>query len=182
MPEEMSSLFARSLIGASTPAIALPATSGRVHLRELCANRATVFLYPATGVPGRDPAIDPAPGWDEIPGAAGCTPQCLGFKSAYATFVDLGVRVAGVSSQPLEEQQGFAERHGLEYPLLCDAELHLAAALSLPTFTAGDRTFYKRLILHFVENRIVGVIDDLPLPGDSARRVLELLNRTPAVH
>jgi peroxiredoxin len=173
----MSSVLARSLVGTSTPAIVLPATSGSVDLRELCAGRATLFVYPATGDPGRDPAVDPAPGWDDIPGAAGCTPQCLGFKSAYSAFCNLGVRVAGLSSQPLEEQQGFAERHGLEYPLVCDAKLQFAAALSIPTFTAGDRTFYKRLVLYFVENRIVRVVDDLPLPADSARLMLDLLNR-----
>jgi peroxiredoxin len=173
----MSSVFARSLSGRSTPEISLPATSGSVNLRELCAGRATLFVYPATGVPGRDPTIDPAPGWDGIPGAGGCTPQCLGFKSAYSTFAELGIRVAGLSSQPLAEQQGFAQRHGLEYPLLCDAELQLAAALSLPTFAAGDRIFYKRLVLYFEENRIVRVIDELPLPGDSARLMLDLLNQ-----
>lgn len=173
----MSSAFARSLIGTPTPAIALPATSGIVDLRELCANRATLFVYPATGVPGRDPAIDPAPGWDDIPGAGGCTLQCLGFKSAYPTFAELDVRVAGLSSQLLEEQRGFVERHGLEYPLICDAELRLATALSLPTFHAGGRSFYKRLLLHFEQNRIVRVIDDFPSPGDSASLMLASLNR-----
>ena len=175
--ELMSSAFARRLMGAPTPAIALPSSSGTVDLRDLCAHRASVFVYPATGVPGRDPSIDPAPGWDDIPGAAGCTPQCLGFEKACSTFAELGVRVAGLSSQPLEEQQGFAARHGLRYPLICDAELRLAAALSLPTFIAGDRTFYQRLVLYFVENRIVRVIDELPVPGDSALLMIDLLHR-----
>jgi peroxiredoxin len=173
----MNSAFASKLIGTPTPAVTLSATSGVIELRELCADRAILFVYPATGVPGRDPAVDPAPGWDHIPGAPGCTAQCLGFAAARAALNDLGIRVAGVSSQSLSEQQDFALRHGLEFPLICDAELKLARTLSIPTFTAGNRTFYKRLVLHFEENTIVSVLDDLPLPGDSAKLMLALMSR-----
>jgi hypothetical protein len=97
------------------PALTLESTHGPIELRVLCADRAVLYTYPATGVPGRDPAIDPAPGWDEIPGAAGCTPQSLGFKDQYERFADAGISVAGISTQPLFEQRGFADRHGIPF-------------------------------------------------------------------
>jgi hypothetical protein len=64
-----------ALAGASSkvPALTLSSTVGPIELSAFCAERAVLYVYPATGVPGRDPAIDPAPGWDDIPGAAGWT-------------------------------------------------------------------------------------------------------------
>ncbi len=159
------------------PALELQSTNGSVRLTEFCAERAVLYVYPATGVPGRDPAIDPAPGWDDIPGAAGCTPQSLGFKSAYADFTRQGIRVAGVSTQPLAEQKDFALRHQLPFPLLCDEELALQAALALPKFKIGDRTFLKRLVLYLESNRIRHVISAIVSPTDSARQMLELLEK-----
>jgi peroxiredoxin len=159
------------------PAIQLPSTNGSVRLAEFCAERAVLYVYPATGVPGRDPAIDPAPGWDDIPGAAGCTPQSLGFKSAYADFARQGIRVAGVSTQPLAEQKDFAERHQLPFPLLCDEELGLQGALALPTFKIGSRTFLKRLVLYVEGMRLRDVISAISSPADSAQQMLALLHK-----
>ncbi len=67
---------ARHLAGMKLPDIALAATSGPVvNLSEL-KGRAVVYIYPRTGVPG----VDAPPGWDDIPGARGCTPQSCGFR------------------------------------------------------------------------------------------------------
>ena len=136
------------------PALTLASTLGPLELRVFCAERAVLYLYPATGVPGRDPAIDPAPGWDDIAGAAGCTPQSLGFQRECGGFASLGVRVAGISTQPLAEQRDFAERHALPFPLLCDEQLRLQRAWALPTFIVGSRTFLKRMVLYVEDNQV----------------------------
>lgn len=157
------------------PALTLPSTSGAIELRAFCAERAALYLYPATGVPGRDPALDPAPGWDDIPGAAGCTRQSLGFQQAHAAFAELGVKVAGVSTQPLLEQQGFVERHALAFPLLCDEQLGLQRAWALPTFRVGARTFLKRMVLYVERNQLSEVLYPVADPAGSAQLLLQRL-------
>ena len=42
------------------------------------------------------------------------------FRAHYSAFRDAGVAVAGVSLDPVEEQQRWAERFKLPYPLLSD--------------------------------------------------------------
>ena len=73
---------ARHLTGARLPDVALPATGGgMVNLSKL-KGRTVVYVYPRTGVPG----VDLPQGWNEIPGARGCTSQ-----SAIASFDWAGV-------------------------------------------------------------------------------------------
>jgi len=164
-------------IGLQVPSLTLPSTVGPLALRAVCAERVVLYVYPATGVPGRDPAVDPAPGWDDIPGAAGCTSQSLGFKQAFEEFAHEGIGVHGVSSQPLAEQRGFALRHALPFPLLCDEGLELQRAWRLPTFVVAGRTFLKRMVLYVSANQVEQVIYPIAAPGESARALLELLRR-----
>src|SRR5436190_271232 len=117
------------LPGATLPDVSLPSTAGReVSLAEAASGTLVLYVYPRTGVPG-EPL---PPGWDEIPGARGCTPQNCAFRDAYAELSSLGARVHGLSAQPPAEQRDFAERERIPYPLMSDAELRLAGAMGLP--------------------------------------------------
>lgn len=165
--------------GLQVPGLTLPSTVGQLDLRVLCASRAVLYFYPATGVPGRDPALDPAPGWDEIPGAAGCTSQCLGFKEAFDGFANRAIQVAGISSQPLAEQLDFVEHHSIPFPLICDDLLRLQRAWSLPTFSVGGRIFLRRLALYIVANQIEQVLYPITAPSQNAEHALELLGDRP---
>jgi AhpC/TSA family len=53
-----------------------------------------------TGQPGI-PLLD---GWDEIPGARGCTPQSCAFRDHHQELNDLGAQVFGLSTQNTEYQ------------------------------------------------------------------------------
>ncbi len=158
------------------PALTLPSTVGPLELRVFCASRAVFYFYPATGVPGRDPAVDPAPGWDDIPGAAGCTSHCLGFKQAADAFAGQATCVAGISSQPLAEQLAFVERHSISFPLVCDRLLELQRAWSLPTFSVAGRIFMRRLSLYIVANQVARVIYSVASPSQNAEQMLRLLH------
>ena len=59
------------LLGAKLPRLALRSTRDRLVDLFALAGRTVVYAYPRTGLPDRDPP----PGWDQIPGARGCTPQ-----------------------------------------------------------------------------------------------------------
>jgi peroxiredoxin len=157
------------------PQLSLPSTAGELDLRAFCSERVVLYVYPATGVPGRDPAVDPAPGWDDIPGAAGCTMQCRGFKASFEAFVERGIRVAGVSGQSLREQADFAAREAIPFPLICDREFALQHAWGLPVFSAGGRTFLRRMVLYIAANQIERALYPVEHPGESAQAMLALL-------
>ena len=81
-----------------------------------------LYCYPRTGTPGE---LLP-PGWDEFPGARGCTPHAFGFRDHAAELGRLGAVVHGLSRQTRAEQREFADRVRLPYPLLSDPAFELA--------------------------------------------------------
>jgi peroxiredoxin len=133
---------ARHLEGLELPDLRLPlAAGGELGLRDAAAGTLVAFVYPRTGTPGQ-PLV---PGWDDIPGARGCTPQSCGFRDSHEELKQLGASVVGISAMEIDEQRAFAEREHLPYPLANDADLVLARALRLPTFEVHGATLLKRL-------------------------------------
>jgi len=143
---------ARHLPGMKLPDLALPATSGgAVNLARL-AGRTVLYLYPRTGVPG----VDLPPGWNDIPGARGCTPQSCGFRDHFAELKGLGVsHLFGLSTQDTDYQREAAERLHLPFAILSDAGLAFTRAMKLPTFIVAGMTLLKRMAL-VVDEGIVG--------------------------
>jgi peroxiredoxin len=133
---------ASHLPGARLPDIYLPATDGTKVSLAWLPGRAVVYIYPRTGRPGQDlPA-----GWNDIPGARGCTPQSCAFRDHFAELTALGVtHLYGLSTQDTDYQREAVERLHLPFPLLSDAELKFARAMNLPTFTADGMTLIKRM-------------------------------------
>jgi peroxiredoxin len=169
---------ARHLTGATLPEVTLPATAGpAVTLSRLKATT-VLYIYPRTGVPG----VDAPPGWDDIPGARGCTPQSCGFRDHFAELKALGVaQVYGLSSQDTAYQREAAERLHLPFPLLSDVELKLKSAIALPTFLTSGMTLYKRMALVLEDARIVGVFYPVFPPDKNAADVIAWLRtRAPA--
>ncbi|MGH2762850.1 MAG: peroxiredoxin [Thermoleophilaceae bacterium] len=133
------------LPGAELPSLALPvAGGGQFDLRgSAAAGTLVAFAYPRTGTPG----MPPVPGWDDISGARGCTPQTCAFRDRHSGLAALGVTVVGISAMDPAEQAAFAEREEIPYPLLNDGPLGLRDQLGLPTFDVHGTTLYKRLTL-----------------------------------
>jgi peroxiredoxin len=124
-----------------------------------------------TGTPG-----EPLPhGWDDIPGARGCTPQSCAYRDALADFERLGAAVVGISAQSPAEGAEFATREHIPFPLLSDAGLRLRDALGLPTFEAEGRTLYRRLTFVAERGRIVKVFYPVFPPDRDAGEVLSWL-------
>jgi peroxiredoxin len=133
---------AAHLVGTAIPPIALPATDGTQVTLASIPGYAVVFAYPRTGRPG-EPSL--TEDWDQIPGARGCTPQTCGFRDLHAEFAALGARVFGLSTQDSAYQSEMINRLAVPFPVLSDAQLALARALRLPTFTVAGHTLLKRL-------------------------------------
>jgi len=163
---------ARHLTGASAPDLALPATDGpAVNLSKLKA-RTLVYVYPRTGVPG----VANPDGWDQIPGARGCTPQSCSFRDHFAELKRLGVsRLYGLSTQDTAYQREAVERLHLPFPVLSDESLELARAIRLPTFTAAGMTLLKRMALIVDDGIITKVFYPVFPPDKNAEEVIAWL-------
>jgi peroxiredoxin len=165
------------LAGMTMPALALPSSlDSSLDLATLATGRLVAYVYPRTGTPG-----EPSPaGWDDIPGARGCTPQSCSYRDSLAEFERLGATVVGVSAQSQAEQSEFAAREHIPFPLLSDAGHRLAEALSLPTFAVEGMTLYRRLTLVAEAGRIVKAFYPVFPPDRDAAEVLAWLAARPA--
>jgi peroxiredoxin len=155
---------AEHLNGRELPDLTLESSAGAVNVRDF----AVIYVYPRSGKPG----VPSLPGWDETPGARGCTPQSCAFRDLHP---DLGVPVAGLSAQPLEDQMEFAARNRMPFPVIADPQLELGAALGLPTFEIAGHTLYKRITLIAEDARVVKVFYPVFPPDENAADVLRWL-------
>jgi peroxiredoxin len=168
---------ADDLPGRVVPGASLSSTlGGRLDLREATRRLAVIYIYPRTDVPG----APPPEGWEEIPGAPGCTPQSRAFRDHVLELAAYGASVFGLSSQSLAEQCEFAQRERIPYPLLSDPGMQLAEALGLPTFEADGRRFYRRLTFLAHEQRIAKVFYPIFPPRQNASQILRWLAAQPS--
>jgi peroxiredoxin len=160
------------LPGLAVPSIPLPATAGgELDLASLAATTLVAYFYPRTGTPG----VPLPAGWDDIPGARGCTPQSCAYRDALAELEALGATVVGVSAQTAAEQAEFAAREHIPFALLSDPDLRLGAALGLPTFETDGMALYKRQTLIAEEGVIVKAFYPVFPPDRDAAEVIAWL-------
>jgi len=163
------------LPGLRLPSTALPATSGgKVELASL-AGTTVLYCYPRTGRPDQELP----PGWNDIPGARGCTPQSCAFRDHHLELQRLSARVFGLSTQSTEYQQEAAQRLHLPFALLSDGGLQFVRALHLPTFEVGEMTLIKRLTLILRDGLIAKVFYPVFPPDQNALQVISWLSRNP---
>jgi peroxiredoxin len=173
LPVPVDDGAASHLPGRTMPALSLPATDGRlVALNGLGDGRTVIYVYPMTGRPG----ADLPPGWDDIPGARGCTPESCGFRDHHAELLAAGaVQVFGLSSQPSDYQREAVDRLQVPFAMLSDERLALAGTLGLPTFTAGGMTLYRRLTMIVTGGVIEHAFYPVFPPDRHAQQVLDWL-------
>ena len=160
--------------------IELPSTDGNMVNLSTLTSRAVIYTYPMTGVPGT-PLPD---GWDEIPGARGCTPQSCAFRDHSSELAALGVgHIFGISTQTTDYQKEAAERLHLPFPLLSDHELRLQTAMNLPTLTVElegqNNILLKRMALITHNGTIEKVFYPVFPPEKNADDVVEWLKNCP---
>ena len=164
---------ARHLVnGLELPDIALPSSRGEMVNLGIRRGAAVVYVYPWTGRPG---IADP-PGWDDISGAHGSTPETEGFRDHYLKFRAQRIEVFGLSSQSAEHHGEFVARVAVPFPLLSDASFAFKQALNLPTFDAGGTPYLKRLTLLVRDGRIAHAFYPVKHPAAHARDVLDWLD------
>ncbi|MDA8383042.1 MAG: peroxiredoxin [Betaproteobacteria bacterium] len=161
------------LPGTRMPSLPLLATSG--DLVDLGARPGTtvIYFYPMIGRPDGPPLA----GWNEIPGARGCTPQSCAFRDRHAELKRHGAEVFGASAQSPEEQREAKARLGLPFELLHDGRFTLSDALRLPTFAYAGTRRIKRLTLVSIGGVIRKVFYPAYPPDRNADDVIGWLER-----
>jgi peroxiredoxin len=168
LPAPVDDGACRHLTGLAVPSIELPSTANRsVNLAKVAA--------PRTGKAGQEPP----PGWNEIPGARGCTPESCGFRDHHKELKSLHAEVFGLSSQTTEYQQEMVARLHLPFEVLSDANFAFTDALRLPTFVFDRVRLLKRLTLVIAGGKIEKMFYPVFPPDRHAQEVAGWLRKNP---
>ena len=169
---------ARHLPGRRLPELTFEATDGsRVRLDRVSAGRWVLFIYPLTGKPGADIPL----GWNEIPGARGCSQEACSFRDNLAALKAEGAKqVLALSTDRADYQQALVHRLHLPYLMLSDPTRSLGRALDLPTFEADGTRLYKRLTMIVRGDTIEHVFYPIFPPNTHASEVLGWLSANPS--
>ena len=150
------------LKGMKLPNVSLNATNGKAVNFGDIKGKLVIYCYPMTGQPN----VALPDGWDQIPGARGCTPQSCSFRDHYQELQALGAEVVGLSVQTAEYQKEMADRLHLSFPVVSDVNYQFQKALNMPTFVAARMTLLKRVTL-ITNNGVIEAVHYPIFPSDS---------------
>ena len=153
LPVPLDDGLADHLIGMKLPSLSLTATNGtKIDLSQV-EGCLVLYCYPRTGTPN----TQLPEGWDQIPGARGCTPQSCAYRDHYQEIKALGAEVFGLSTQATAYQKEMVGRLHLPFPVLSDEQFEFQRALNLPTFKVAGMTLLKRLTMIIRDGEIEAV-------------------------
>ncbi len=88
--------------GQPAPAFTLPDQDDAPRsLKDFAGKHVVLFFYPKDDTPG-------------------CTKEACGFRDAQDPLADAGAVVLGMSPDPVKSKAKFADKHGLNFPVLAD--------------------------------------------------------------
>ncbi|WP_041438586.1 MULTISPECIES: thioredoxin-dependent thiol peroxidase [Thermus] len=146
--------------GTAAPDFALPDQEGRIHrLSDYRGKWVVLYFYPKDDTPG-------------------CTKEACGFRDRMRDLQELGAVVLGVSADDVQSHKRFAEKYGLNFPLLADPERKVILAYG----AWGKKNLYgkeyegvlRQTFLIDPEGRIAKVWRKVS-PEDHAEEVAEAL-------
>jgi peroxiredoxin len=150
------------LKGMKLPNVSLIATNGMtINIGDI-KGKLVIYCYPMTGQPN----VALPDGWDQIPGARGCTPQSCSFRDHYQELQALDAEVVGLSVQTTEYQKEMADRLHLPFPVVSDVNYQFQKALNMPTFVAAGMILLKRATL-IANHGVIEAVHYPIFPSDS---------------
>ena len=122
LPQPEDDGAARHLLGRKIPNIILPSTKDSfLDLSNIDRKYGVLYFFPLMIRPENNLPS----GWNEIPGARGCTPQNIAFSEHIETLEKLGAIPIGISSQSIYELEQLSTLRKFSQTLLSDNKLVL---------------------------------------------------------
>ncbi|MBS1906780.1 MAG: thioredoxin-dependent thiol peroxidase [Actinobacteria bacterium] len=119
--------------GSPAPDFTLPDQDGRpVSLHDLRGRKVILYFYPAAMTPG-------------------CTTEACDFRDSLSSLQGAGYAVLGVSRDDVAKLTQFAERDGLTFPLLSDADLAVHQAYGV----WGEKKNYGKVIQGVIRSTFI---------------------------
>ena len=113
-------------------------------------------------------------------GTEGCTLEAREFNRRYDRLRVAGIRVVGVSIDPADENDAFAQDCGLEFPLVSDEGGELTTRLGLMKRYGESGEFAKRVTFLVDENGVVEEVWDVEDIPSHVEEVVERSTRRPS--
>ena len=157
----------KHLLNTSVPSVSLANQDGNLlKLKRNDTFRIILYCFPMTGHPKKHLPT----GWDDIPGARGCTPQTCSFRDHYDDLIKLNALPIGLSTQSVEDLKEMTNRLKIPYDVVSDSELNYSKLMNLPTFKIKEFVFIKRLTLIIEQSVIIKVFYPIFPPDLHTRR------------
>ena len=151
------------------PKMVLPSTIEDIlDISKIKTNFLILYFFPRM----MSPRENIPSGWNEIPGARGCTPQNIAITKHVRDLEKYQAVSIGISTQRIEELIELSTLRTFSHILVSDNKLKFREKLCIPTFSFNNKTLYKRLTLIVKNSEIIKVFYPI-FPPD--KHVLEIL-------
>ncbi|MGD1836432.1 MAG: peroxiredoxin [Nitrososphaeraceae archaeon] len=158
------------LLGMIIPDIKLESTKGGLlELKKIESNFLILYFFPMMAISEKKLPM----GWDNIPGARGCTPQNIAINENMNDLLNYHVTTIGISTQSIIELANISLMRKFSQIILSDNKLKLKEKLNIPTFQIDNKIMYKRLTLVVKKSKIIKVFYPI-FPPD--KHIFEILN------
>jgi thioredoxin-dependent peroxiredoxin len=139
-------------VGAKAPDFNVKDTNGNtVVLSSFLGQKVVMYFYPKDDTPG-------------------CTKQACSFRDNYATYLQKGITVLGVSQDDEAAHQAFTSKFSLPFPLLADVGGAISKAYDVD---AGG--YAKRVTYVIDENGSIAHVDDAVSTATHADDILKVV-------
>lgn len=150
--------------GAPAPTFSLPDQTGQVQqLSNYRGRWVVLYFYPKDDTPG-------------------CTQEACRFRDDIAQLRALGAQVLGISLDSTESHARFAEKHGLPFPLLSDADATVTRAYGAYRALGPLRFARRHTFIIDPEGRIAKIYRHVDPDRHSTEVIgdLKVLQQTPS--
>ena len=160
------------LLGMTISNAILTSTKGNsLNISKINSQFVILYFFPMMGMLGEKITR----GWNDIPGARGCTPQNISINEHKDDLLKYKATPIGISTQPIDELSKIAIDRKLSQIILSDSSLKLQQNLNIPTFQVGNKIMYKRLTLILKKSKIVKVFYPVFPPDKNIFEILKWL-------
>lgn len=167
------------LLGQHVPKIILPATIDSFFDFSSINNRYEIlYFFPLMGMCQKEMPQ----GWNNIPGARGCTPQNISINKHLTDLAEYDVIPIGISTQSIADLKQLSSIRNLSQILVSDNKLEFQKHLNLPVFTLDGNTMYKRLTLVVKNSKIIKIFYPVFPPDKHIFELLEWLEEDSNYH